>query len=65
MFYIVYLLNFAFYFSSEITTLSRLHVHLSPKHFRRFCSHLVADDLALLFKGTLENKLSQSTVQVK
>jgi len=56
-------LHFIFY--HKITTVFRLYVHLSPKHFRRFCSHLVADHLALLFEGTLENKSSQSISRTK
>jgi len=46
-------------------TLFRLHIHFLPKYFFRFCSHLFADDLALLLKGALEKKLSQNILELE
>ena len=36
-----------------------------PKYFLRFCSHLFADDLALLLKGSLEKRLSQNITELE
>ncbi|CAF4300227.1 unnamed protein product [Rotaria sp. Silwood2] len=41
-------------------TLFRLHIHFLPKTLARFCSHLFADDLALIIKGSIEKKFSQN-----
>jgi hypothetical protein len=46
-------------------TLFRLHIHFLPKYFFRFCSHLFADDLALLLKGALEKKLSENVLELE
>ncbi|CAF1327904.1 unnamed protein product [Rotaria sordida] len=41
-------------------TLFRLHIHFLPKTLARFCSHLFADDLALIIKGSIEKKFLQN-----
>ena len=46
-------------------TLFRLHIHLLPKLFFRFCSHLFADDLAIVLKGSLEKRLSDNIIYLE
>lgn len=46
-------------------TLFRLHLHFLPKMFSRFCTHLFADDLAILIKGSIENRLSDNISQLE
>ena len=41
-------------------TLFRLHIHSLPKVFARFCSHLFADDVAVVIKGQIEKRLSDN-----
>ncbi|CAF4251192.1 unnamed protein product, partial [Rotaria sp. Silwood2] len=41
-------------------TLFRLHIHFLPKTLARFCSHLFADDLALIIKGSIETTFTQN-----
>jgi hypothetical protein len=41
-------------------TLFRLHVQVLPKIFARFCFHLFVDDLALVIKGAIEKRLSNT-----
>jgi hypothetical protein len=46
-------------------TLFRLHLHFLPKIFMQFNTHLLADDLAILIKGSIEKKLSRNIVQLE
>ena len=40
--------------------LFRLHVHFLPMHFPQTVSHLFADDLTLIIKSSLENRLTEN-----
>ena len=44
-------------------TLFRLHIHSLPKVFARFCSHLFADDVAVVIKGQIEKDF-QTTLMI-
>ncbi|CAF1362874.1 unnamed protein product [Rotaria sordida] len=46
-------------------TLFRLHIHFLPKTLARFCSHLFADDLALIIKGSIEKKFTQNIEDIE
>ena len=46
-------------------TLFRLHLHFLPKMFLRFNTHLFADDLAILIKGSIEKRLSENIIQLE
>ncbi|CAF1305904.1 unnamed protein product [Rotaria sp. Silwood1] len=46
-------------------TLFRIHIHFLPQYFFRFCTHLFADDVAILLKGSLEKKLSQNIIELE
>ncbi len=46
-------------------TLFRLHIHFLSKIFAQFSSHLFADDVALIIKGSIEKKLSQNIVDIE
>ncbi|CAF1548675.1 unnamed protein product [Rotaria magnacalcarata] len=46
-------------------TLFKLHLHFLSKIFARFSSHLFADDLAILIKGSIEKRLSINITQLE
>ncbi|CAF3156341.1 unnamed protein product [Rotaria socialis] len=46
-------------------TLFRLHIHFLPSTLKQFTTHLFADDLALVFIGSLEKKFSQNIIDLE
>ncbi|CAF1501089.1 unnamed protein product [Rotaria magnacalcarata] len=46
-------------------TLFRLHIHFLPSTLKQFTTHLFADDLALVFVGSLEKKFSQNIIDME
>ena len=46
-------------------TLFRLHIHFLPKIFARFSSHLFADDVALVIKGSIEKNLHKNISDIE
>ncbi|CAM4841450.1 unnamed protein product [Rotaria magnacalcarata] len=46
-------------------TLFRLHIHFLPSIFKQTTPHLFADDLALLFSGSIEKRFSQNIADIE
>lgn len=46
-------------------TLCRLHIHFLPSVLKQFTTHLFADDLALVFVGSLEKKFTQNIFELE
>ncbi|CAF3364924.1 unnamed protein product [Rotaria socialis] len=46
-------------------TLFKLHIHFLPSCFMKITTHLFADDLALLFLGSVEKKFSHNIIDLE
>lgn len=46
-------------------TLFRLHIHFLPKLFAQFSTHMFADDVALVIKGSIEKRLSLNIKEIE